>query len=378
MKNPFKAVGQINKKREKLIGELNRASRHKGLFSITRDMILHKVLINSDPRDYFKYEFYKNGKSLEEKSRYISPHHGSRYYPHGNNLLKFNKIFTDKYIEKAILEYFNLPVAKLLTTIGNRLEISDQNQLSMFLDAMENDIVIKPISGTHGSGFLLLSRKGGELFVGKKKYSNQDVWNHVSMGLRRGFIVEEKIINTEGIRAVHPASLNTFRFIMIKTDDGKWHRAACVIKFGTGESQVDNVSAGGVIAEIDHVGKTVYAHDVKGRKPIKQHPDSGLPLVGLELEGYHEASALAMEASRKFDFMGSIGWDIAASVSGPIIVEGNAWWGVNAVQLRRGLITDELAKGLKKRNMLTRWDKNRMSPWMGKRTLLGRIRLSVV
>jgi hypothetical protein len=377
MKNPLEEISSVRKSMPNQLRALSRASSHSGLVYILFDMILHKILINTDPRDYLKYKFYQNGKSLKEKSRYISPRYGSRYYPHGNNLLKFNKIFTDKYIEKAILEYFNLPVAKLLTTIGNKLLITNQNQLNVFLDAIESDIVIKPISGTHGSGFLLLSRRGNELFAGKKKYSNLDVWIHVSRGLKRGYIVEEKIINVKGIRAIHPASLNTFRFIMIKTDDGKWHQAACVIKFGTGESQVDNVSVGGIIAEVDRAGKTVYAYDVQRGKPITQHPDSGLPLMGLQLEGYREASALAMEASSKFDFMGAIGWDIAASVTGPMIVEGNAWWGVNAVQLRRGLITDELARGLRKRNIFSLWDKTRMSPWIERRNLFGQIRLSV-
>jgi len=35
-------------------------------------------------------------------------------------------------------------------------------------------------------------------------------------------------------------SLNTFRVVTIKTKDQIWHLGGCVLKFGSGGSQVDN------------------------------------------------------------------------------------------------------------------------------------------
>ena len=345
---------------------------HRGIFSLGVDILIHKLLINTDPRDYFKFEFYKKGKSLEEKSRYISLR-GSKYFPHGNNPLKYNRVFTNKYIQKAIFQHFALPTPALIATIGENLEICSQNQLNTFLDAMQSDIAIKQISGTHGSGFLSLSRKGGALVAGNTIYSKDDVWGHVSRNFKKGYIVEEKIINLESIRAIHPASLNTYRFTFIKTRDGQWHETVCVIKFGTGGNLVDNASVGGIIGEVGADGITVSAQDYLSAKPVTHHPDTGHPLVGIALEGYRLAHELAWEATHKFDFMGSIGWDIASASKGPVIMEANAWWGDPQKQFGKGIITDQLAKGLKKNHVFSRWDKTRMHPGISGGSLMGRL-----
>ena len=350
-----------------ILPELKKAVKYRNLFTLALDVILHKLLINTYPGDYFKFEFYKNEKSLEEKSRYVSQH-GSMYYPHGNNLLKYNVIFINKYIQKAILRHFQLPTTTLITTIGKKLEISDRVSLNRFLDIFEKDIVIKPVYGTHGSGFLSLSRKGDILFAGKKTYSKDDVWKHLSPEFnKKGYIVEDKIVNPDSIRAIHPESLNTFRFIMIKTMDGRWHNASCYIKFGVGGSQVDNVTSGGVSAQVDTNGRTFSANHKLTGKSITHHPDTGHPLINIRIEGYKEAVELAHEACRKFGFMGSLGLDIASSIDGPVIVEANAWWGDSQKQFGKGIITNELAKGLKKRNCFTPWDKALMNPWMSRR-----------
>lgn len=359
--------------KNRIVAKIQRALAHRGIFSLGFDIVLHKLLINTDPRDYFHFGFYKKGKSLEEKSRYVSLR-GSKYFPYGNNPLKYNRIFTNKYIQKAIFQHFALPTPALVATIGENLEICSQNQLNTFLDAMQSDIAIKQISGTHGSGFLSLSRKGEALVAGDTIYSKDDVWGHVAQNFKKGYIVEEKIINLESIRAIHPASLNTYRFTFIKTRDGKWHDASCMMKLGTGGSLVDNASAGGIIAEVGADGITVSAHDYLRAKPVTHHPDTGFPLVGIALEGYRQAHDLAVEATHKFYFMGSIGWDIASTASGPVIVEANAWWGNPQKQIGRGIITDELAKGLRKYYVFTRWDKTRMYPGMSGGSIMGRLK----
>jgi hypothetical protein len=351
----------VKKKIIKLKGFIYKASYYKGICSLVIDVILHKLLINTDPRDYFKFEFYKNEKSFKEKGRYVSLL-GSRYFPHGNNCLKFNKIFTNKYIQKAILQYLELPTPKMVTTIGKNNEISNKSQMNSFLKSLDLDIVIKPIMGTHGKGFLSITKKGKRYYSDCNLYTKDMIWNHIKSGFVKGYIVEEKIINIESLRSINASSLNTYRIIMIKTKDGKWHNACSFLKFGKDGCQVDNLSAGGIMAEVDDDGKTICAYDYITLKPITKHPNSFIDLVGIELEDYKEVKKLAFKASKKFNFMGSIGWDIASTVRGPIIIEANAWWGEPQNCLKRGIITEEIAKGLKTRTIFSTWDKTKMYP----------------
>ena len=127
-----------NNKIKRIISYIKTARPHKSLFPLILDIILHKIAINTNPRDYFKYEFYQDKRGFEEKGRYVSTN-GSRYFPYGKNPLKYNLIFTNKYVQKAILQHFRLPTPGLITTIGEKKELSDQKQLNSFLDAIEKE-----------------------------------------------------------------------------------------------------------------------------------------------------------------------------------------------------------------------------------------------
>jgi hypothetical protein len=325
------------------------------------DIILHKIKINTVPRDYFKFKFYKKGKSFKEKSRYVSLL-GSRYFPHGNNLLKFNVIFTNKYIQKHILQYLDLPTAQMLTTIGKKFEISNQSQMNSFLNSVDTDFVIKPISGTHGNDVLVLTKKGDNLYCGSNLYTNNMIWNHISSRFENGYIVEEKLCNNECLRDFNSSCLNTFRIIMIKTKDNKWHNACSFLKLGKNGRQVDNLRAGGILVELNSGGKTLCAYDYKKLTKIEIHPDSLCDLVGVTLKGFEDVLKLAFDASEKLNFMGSIGWDIALTEKGAVIIEANAWWGEPQACIGRGIITDQIANGLKKRTIFSLWDKTKMYP----------------
>jgi hypothetical protein len=356
---------------QKITLKIKEAAPYKHPLHLIIDIIFHKLYINTDPRDYFLYKFYLNDKSMKEKSRFTSLR-GSRYFPHGNNSLKYNIIFTNKLIQKAIFHFFKLPTPELLTTIGDNYEIREQSQLNNFLTAIERDIVIKQISGTHGDGFLSLSRKGEQFFVGDKLFTNQMIWDHMREGFSKGYLVEEKVTNSNQIYSIYPDSLNTFRVVMIKTNDNKWNQACCYLRLGQQGKHVDNLCAGGVFALVGSEGKTIAAYDARTSQALNTHPDTGNRLIDIEFDSYKDVVELARNASEKFHFMGSIGWDIAATDKGPLIIEANAWWGDHQRYSRIAIISDEMANGLKKRNMFSRWDKSKMYPGFYKETFFKR------
>jgi hypothetical protein len=312
---------------------------------------------------------------MEEKSRYIS-FKGSRFFPYENNPLKYNKIFRNKYIQKKILNHLNLPTANLITTIGEGLEISNQKQLNLFLGLIEKDIVFKKINGTGGDGFLFISPRGENFLAGDKILSRTDIWNYVvgkARNFKRGYMIEEKITNTDPIQDIHPASLNSYRVIMIKTNDNKWHNPCCYLNIGRDRKQFDN---GQISVFSDLSGKSSFAYDYTDSRLITHHPNTGKPLVGIHLDGYQQVVDLAFEASEKFHFMGSLGWDIAYTNKGPLILETNAWWNNYRLQIAmgKGIINDEIANGLNRKNILCKWDKTRMYPGIGKNSLIALMR----
>lgn len=341
------------------LARIREAARYRSVPLQLVDLVAHKLKLNLAPYDYYAFEFYKGGKSWEEKSRYVG-RRGSVYWPFENNPLRYNPLFTNKYIEKLMLKGAGLPTAQLLGVVGGNGDLRSEAQLCTFLGQLAQDAVLKPISGTHGKKVLVLAKNDGQLYAGGKPVTDRDVWNHVRGHLETGFLIEERLTNPPPIAALHPASLNTFRVVTIKTLDHRWCLAAAYLRVGAKGKTVDNIAAGGILVHVDAAGCTTAAHH-EGRS-IRKHPDTGAELVGIWLPGYRAACELALQASRKLGFVGTIGWDIAATERGPTIVEANLWWTPSFQTALGGAITDEIAASLRKRTAFNRWDKSRMHP----------------
>jgi hypothetical protein len=341
------------------LARIREAARYRSVPHQLVDLVTHKVKLNLAPYDYYAFEFYKGGKTWDEKIRYVG-RRGSAYWPFENNPLRYNALFTNKYIEKLLLKGAGLPTAPLLAVVGANGDLTSEAQLAGFLERLAQDVVLKPVSGTHGKKVLVLTRGSGALQAGGKPVSGEDVWDHVRANLEPGFLIEERLANEPELAALHPSSLNTFRVVTVKTIDNRWCLAAAYLRVGAGGNVVDNIASGGILVRVDAEGRTCSAHH-DGRS-IQRHPDTGALLVGLTLPGYRAACDLALHASRRLGFVGTIGWDIAATECGPMIIEGNLWWTPSFQTALGGAITDELATALNKRTPFTRWDKSMMYP----------------
>jgi hypothetical protein len=63
-----------------------------------------------------------------------------------------------------------------------------------------------------------------------------------------------------------------------------------------------------------------------GFDAVVLHPVTQLPLSGFQLPCWPEVCELARRAARLFSPLRTIGWDVALTPSGPVLVEGNRWW----------------------------------------------------
>lgn len=344
----------------RIFSKMRNASVFRSIPMQIYDLIAHKIIINTHPADYYEFGFYRPGKTWDEKSRFIGLK-GSKYYPYENNQLKYNTLFTDKYVEKLLCKGAGLPTPDLLITVGIDRDINTPQQLNQFLSTINKDIVIKPINGAQGNKIIIVSRAGDVFFINNKPGSIEDIWNHIITDIKRGFLIEEKQVNSPQLAKLFPTCLNTYRVVTIKTNDGKWHLANVILKLGTGNNVVDNYSAGGAEIYLDENGRSVRAYSKKDGL-LDHHPDTNAKLIGIELEGYQEVIDLGLRASKTFGFMGTFGWDIAFTTKGPQVIEGNLFWGTSYPGLTTGMVSDEIAKGLKPHNMFSKWDKQYMHP----------------
>ncbi len=357
------------KKLKSLVSHVRAASEFRSVPLQFSDILLHKLVINLAPSDYYRFEFYRNDMGWQEKSRYVA-FDGSVYWPFENNEFKYASTLTNKYIQKHLLIGFGIPTPRLITTLGDDMELHSKEQFIDFLDKMDRHVVIKPVNGAGGTDVRIVTKIEGGVQSGNKTYTQTGLWDQLMASSCKRFLIEDRVSNMGVLARLNPNCLNTFRAVTIKTNDGRWHCAAISVKIGADGAMVDNNADGGIQINLDTNGKPVNAYDFAAKASITHHKRTGIELMGLEFEGYRDVLELALSASQKFNFLGTIGWDIAFTEGGPMIIEGNIVWGCSSLQRGRpGIITDELARGLTKHRVFGRWDKSCLYPGYDKKPL---------
>lgn len=196
------------------------------------------------------------------------------------------------------------------------LLLSDEKDFEKFVSFVGRHSVFikKPIHGSCGRGIKLLSTNQHENVA--KLFDNL-----IADG---PCLVEQKVSNHHEIRRIYPKGLSTIRIPTIRTENGT-EIFASIIRIGHGGSIVDNVGSGGIVAVVDIDSGIVETpgYDKKGNKYLI-HPDTSELIVGFKVPFWEAAKTLAKELSEVVPSNRYVGWDLALTEDGWVMIEGNA------------------------------------------------------
>ena len=148
-------------------------------------------------------------------------------------------------------------------------------------------------------------------------------------------LVEEAITQHPELNRLNPTSVNTLR-ITILMARGQARFLYGLIRVGSGDSAVDNISSGGMYTYIGQDGLLEFpAFCDKTGQFYDCHPVTGTPFPGFRIPFYREAVELCLKAAAKEPGLGYIGWDVAITPTGPVLVEGNLLPGYDMPQNAR-------------------------------------------
>ncbi len=145
-------------------------------------------------------------------------------------------------------------------------------------------------------------------------------------------LVEESIVQHETMNLLSPDSVNTLR--MVTLNNGKAVTLVLAIcRMGRG-SRVDNFLNGGMMTRIDtKSGKLMYdAVDAKN-EVFSHHPVTGTKIAGFTIPMWEKCVETAKKAALVCPEVGYVGWDVAVTPDGPVLVEGNEFPGHCLYQL---------------------------------------------
>lgn len=287
-----------------------------------------------DPKDYLPYREFKLSR---EGAHYNTP--SGRHYD--SKILLRDKYIFSCYLESAL---GNGVVPKTLGVLedGCVEEFETKKKVSLE-DFISNHprFFCKLIDGECADSVLLIQSSEGKIWNGQDEISLGKIKKAVSGGR---YILQNVVEQHELVNKINPSCINTIRIITIRGKSGAINVFAASMRIGVSkDSFVDNRAAGGMAVGITEEGKLKkygFQHVEFGGKSEK-HPVTGTVFEGYQLPYWNEVVDLVTKAHGCFRGIQSIGWDVAITPIGPILIEGNDNWEVPNPQDSHG--------GLKKR-----------------------------
>ena len=266
--------------------------------------------------DFLNYELYN--KTREELKEYVTIKHQDKFY----EIVSPSKYKTFFTIKTNFLKNFKKYIDRDFFDKGS---IED---LKAFLKKHEC-FMVKPYDGLGGHGI-------------KKMYSKdiEDIEEFYKKINEEKLFLEEYVIQHPEINKICDKSVNTIR-IMTFGFNGKSKILFAAMRFGNGESSLDNFHQGGMGVLVDiNTGKLVGKAFNKDLEYFSKHPYSNIKFDGFQIPNWDKVKKIVLEAALVNPHIHVVGWDVAVTEDGATFIEGNRRPGFDLVQVlsKRGRI----------------------------------------
>ena len=145
-------------------------------------------------------------------------------------------------------------------------------------------------------------------------------------------LCEEKIVQHRIMSELHSSSVNSVRMTTLKGSDGV-HFLYSLLRIGSSDKPIDNICGGGLYLLLDENGHSISkAFSEKTNEYFENHPKSGVSFLDFQVPFHNEAVEMVKNAATKVPGIGYIGWDVAITENGPVLIEGNVLQGYDMCQ----------------------------------------------
>ena len=192
--------------------------------------------------------------------------------------------------------------------------------LAAFLAAWRGDFFMKKLAGACGDGCCLVETAGeGALRVNGGEMTAEAFTAGL---LGSEYVLQRRIRQHEALSRLNPSCVNTIRIVTILgRKSGEPRMLGQFLRLGV-DSVMDNRATGGLAVRVDDEG--VLRGDGFGHHfRCAAHPVTGAVFEGVRLPFWPEAVQLVLDAHNALRDIPSVGWDVAITPDGPVLVEGN-------------------------------------------------------
>lgn len=292
-------------------GELKELSKttHKPAWFMFADTAVCALRYGSGLQDYLNFQFYNKPHALRKE--YVSV----------------------SYLDKVITKLANIKWSPYISNKTNfhknysaftRRDFYDPDTgfdgLVAFMDR-NPEFIYKPQIGQCGEGVA--------------KYAVADIQDKKAFyekAIAEKACIEELIKQHPAWEALCPGCVNTMRIITGAAKGKSWMLFAST-RVGSGKSVADNFHMGGSAVLIDMQTGKLTGNGID--KKLNEHECSatGIRYDGYDVPFWEEIKQMVLDAALVNDQIHFIGWDVAITENGPLIVEGNRGSGFDLPQV---------------------------------------------
>jgi hypothetical protein len=299
------------------------------------------------PRHYFsKYLFKKNITNIKD------------YYPEDFLYYKLKPVLNERAVRDVVenklyfdffYKQFNVPLPKILLYNHRNLFVKGNenfkiNNVSDFKKELSEifeqnlalgSIFIKRTYGSYG---------GKEVFrISREQLSSQsDLLDDLYLNvIRTGFLFQETVKQHPKLNMLNPSSLNTIRIDTFIDKEGNIDIISAYIRMSINNKHVDNISSGGcqvgISLQTGILKKDGYSgFSNVGTQVFTKHPITGVVFEGFEIPYFAEVKELIVKVAGYMPGLRLVGWDVAISESGPVLIEGNSDYAMGGNDMSEG------------------------------------------
>lgn len=276
-------------------------------FDKLRPLLLESMVkYHWDTDEFFMYHY---ADLTPEQRRSFVPEYEKNIFCDRVNDYKSSKVFESKWKSyETFKEYYGRECCLVTKAL---LESRDESIVSFLTRHL--DFIIKPDCSSTGRGIAIFHSDSVEDAIKKIEEKIK--------GKKGDFVLEELIRQSPEMSAFHPSSVNTIRLRVFRFDD-RVEVLPSNLRLGRGDSVVDNTGRGGISASLNEDGVVVVACDESGTK-YETHPDTGVKILGYRVPKWDEAVALVNKLCQIVPKVRYVGWDLALTDNGWVVIEGN-------------------------------------------------------
>lgn len=297
----------------------------KGLLRQFLEQLRLGVWHSIPPYSYYEYSLYQQ----ENRRRASSFIHA---YERGYLATVFmsgrdREILDDKSLFQDFCERLSISTPPVLARFeSGRMTVVDQG-LEDGLPAI--DLFTKPTGEALGRGIARweVMVNGEYRDAEGASFNAEQLIEHLeALSLGKPHLLQPRLRNHPDLDSVSLGGLCTARIITCRLPDEDPTLALAVFRMPRGQAVGDNFARGGIACAID-VDRGELLGSAVGAGPLSErfdcHPDTRRPIAGIVLPQWAEAVELCRRAHEQLASCPAVGWDVAFTPAGAMLIEGN-------------------------------------------------------